>query len=192
MTQPQTILDFWFGPVSDPKYGQPRQVWFVKDPQFDLQIQERFGGIHQQAARGELQTWQEDPWPCLALIILLDQFSRNLFRGQPQAFASDPLALAAAQQGIDRGFESSFLPVQRWFLYLPFEHSEDLNHQLRSVQLFETLDQSDPEQAKSLTYARRHLEVIQRFGRFPHRNLILGRPSTAEEIEFLHQPGSRF
>ncbi len=188
----QSILEFWFGSITDPDYGQPRQAWFIKDPQFDHQIQAQFFGIYAQAATGQLQDWQDHPLSGLALVIVLDQFSRNLFRRQPQAFATDPMARAAAKQALDRGFDQELLPVQRWFLYLPFEHSEDLEDQHRSVELFSQLDQSDPENAKCLAYAKRHLEVIQRFGRFPHRNRILGRTSTAAEIEFLQQPGSSF
>lgn len=195
MAHPQAhpqILDFWFGAATDPHYGQPRKAWFIKNPDFDQQIRDRFLQIYRCAANGELQSWQDQPLPCLALVILLDQFPRNLFRGQPQAFATDPLALATARQGVERGFDHQLLPVQRWFLYLPFEHSEDLADQQRSVDLFQQLDPSDPENANCLDYARRHLAVIQRFGRFPHRNSILNRPSTPEEIEFLKQPGSAF
>ena len=127
----------------------------------------------------------------MALILLLDQFPRNLFRGTPRAFATDPQALAAARNAVDRGFDRHFLPVRRWFLYLPFEHAEDLQLQQQSVKLFEQL-RDDAASASTIDYAIRHFEVIQRFGRFPHRNQILGRQTTPEEAEFLNQPGSSF
>ncbi|MCJ2544382.1 DUF924 family protein [Thermostichus vulcanus] len=196
---PEEILRFWFGDPAGPEYGQPRPEWFKKDPEFDQTIQKRFLPVYEQAAAGQLQVWQEpldpsgqgSPFSCLALILVLDQFPRNMFRGTPRAFATDPLALQAARQAVAQGLDHQLLPVQRWFVYLPFEHSEDLADQRRSVELFEQL-QSDPASQNAIDYARRHLEIIQRFGRFPHRNAILNRPSTAEELEFLQQPGSSF
>lgn len=133
-----------------------------------------------------LAHWQATPLASLALVIVLDQFPRNMFRGTPQAFASDPLALAAARTSIDRGFDRSFSKVERTFAYLPFQHAEDLASQRRSLALFQALDPAQ------LEYARRHYEIVARFGRFPHRNAVLGRESTSEETEFLKQPGSSF
>lgn len=189
---PQDILDFWFGPVSDPNYGKPRKSWFVKDLHFDQQIREHFLDLHQLASRGDLRAWQAQPLSCLALILMLDQVPRHLFRNQPQAFASDALALTTADFALDQSYDRQLLPVQQWFLFLPFEHSEDLTHQRRAVHLFAQLDLSDPENASCLDYAKRHMQVIERFGRFPHRNRILGRSSTPDEITFLQQPGSSF
>jgi uncharacterized protein (DUF924 family) len=188
MTTASDILDFWFAPALSPEYGHSRPVWFKKDPEFDRLIRDRFLTVYQQAAAGQLTAWQASAPTCLALIVLLDQFPRNLFRHTPQAFATDPQALAAAEQAIADGFDAKLLPVQRWFIYMPFEHSENLQHQERSLRLFEQLK----DLPAGADYARRHWQVIQRFGRFPHRNAILGRSSTPEELEFLTQPGSSF
>ncbi len=135
---------------------------------------------------GGLEQWRSTPLAALALVVVLDQFSRNMFRGTPRAFAGDPAALAAATVALERGFDRLLSPAERIFMYLPFEHAEDLAAQHRSLALFEALDPND------LEYARRHHEIIARFGRFPHRNAVLGRESTPEEIEFLKGPGSSF
>ena len=185
------VLDFWFGEVGSPEHGKPRQVWFNKSDTFDDAIRTRFLDLHLRAADGQLSQWTDRSDSLLALIVVLDQFPRNLYRGTGRSFATDTQALAAAQLALDRGFDRMLLPVQRWFVYLPFEHAENLALQRRSLQLFESL-RSDPGSAGSVDYARRHFEIIARFGRFPHRNAILGRASTAEEIEFLRQPGSGF
>jgi uncharacterized protein (DUF924 family) len=187
----EEVLNFWFGQPDDPSYGKSRSFWFSPSPAFDRQMRSRFLPTYQQAARGEFDSWQDSALSCLALIILLDQFPRNLFRGQPQAFATDSLALKFAQQAVAQGCDRDLLPVQRWFIYLPFEHSENLEHQQQAVSLFSTLA-GDPESTGAIRFAYRHLEIIQRFGRFPHRNAILGRPSSPEELEFLQQPGSGF
>ena len=184
-------LEFWFGSPGSAEYGQSRAVWFKKDPAFDEQVRTRFGAVHQAAAAGKLDDWSATSESCLALVIVLDQFSRNMYRDTPQAFAFDAKALAAARRAVDAGLDSSMLPVQRMFLYLPFEHSEDLAQQSRSLALFDGLS-AFPEMAEPIAYARRHYEVIARFGRFPHRNRILGRVSTPEEREYLSQPGSGF
>ncbi len=180
------ILDFWFGPPDSPERGSPRKVWFQKSEPFDAEIRSRFLGTWQLAASGELERWQATPLACLALIVVRDQFPRNMFRGTARAFSSDPAALSAAESLVERGFDRPLLPVERVFAYLPFEHAENLAAQHRSLALFETLDSG------YLESARRHHEIIARFGRFPHRNAVLGRESTAEEIEFLSQPGSSF
>ncbi|AFY62347.1 DUF924 family protein [Synechococcus sp. PCC 6312] len=193
MGQPdfRDILEFWFGPTDSPDYGQPQDFWFVKDAAFDLEVTTRFLAVYQQAARHELMAWENTPLSSLALAIVLDQFPRNLFRNTPQAFATDPLALAVARNAIAQGFDTQVLPVQRWFFYLPFEHSEMLTDQEMSLQLWAQL-RGDPNSENPIHYAYRHWEVIARFGRFPHRNPILGRPSTPEELGFLQEPGSHF
>lgn len=191
MSAVNEILDFWFGRPDEAIYGHPHQVWFIKKPKFDREIRNRFLSVYEQAAMGQLEDWKDSPLSCLALILLLDQFPRNMFRGTAQAFATDPQALSAAQYAVSQGFDQELLPVQRWFIYLPFEHSEDLAMQQQNIQLFNQL-KDDPHTLKTINYAVRHLEIIKRFGRFPHRNQILGRASTPEEVEFLKQPGSSF
>ncbi|MBZ8182786.1 DUF924 family protein [Oscillatoria salina] len=187
----EEILEFWFGKAGEEGYGKQRQEWFVKKDEFDREVRSRFLDTYDRAAAGELDEWKNNPDSCLALIIVLDQFSRNMFRGQPQAFATDEKALELAKYAVSKGYDKELLPVQRWFIYLPFEHSEKLADQERCLELFSSLE-SDPESASSIDYAKRHYQVIKRFGRFPHRNSILGRKSTKEEIEFLQQPGSSF
>lgn len=187
----QEILDFWFGQPDEDGYGKSRKIWFIKNPEFDEEVRSRFLPTYQQAAAGELDSWKASPQACLALIILLDQFPRNLFRGQPQAFATDSLALAYAKHAVAKGFDKELLPIQRQFIYLPFEHSENRRDQHQCLELFSTL-KDEPECASGVDYAHRHFKVIERFGRFPHRNEILGRETTPEEAEFLKQPGSSF
>jgi uncharacterized protein (DUF924 family) len=191
LTDFQEVLDFWFGPSASPEYGRPRKAWFKKSDAFDESIRARFLDLHQRAADGHLQTWCAAPDSLLALIVVLDQFPRNLFRGTSRAFATDAQALAAAQLAVAREFDRLLLPVQRWFVYLPFEHAEDPAPQSRCMELFEGLC-GDPDSAGTIDYARRHYEIIARFGRFPHRNAVLERISTPAEIEFLQQPGSGF
>ena len=147
--------------------------------------------LHAAAARGEREQWLAAARPALALAILLDQFPRNMYRGTPHAFASDPQALAVARAIVAHGLDRELLPVQRWFVYLPFEHAEDIEAQRESLRLFASLGDG-PDAASVQDYAQRHHDVIARFGRFPHRNAILGRESTPEEVEFLAQPGSSF
>ena len=180
------VLDFWFGAPDSRERGRPRKAWFEKSEIFDAEIRRRFLITWEQAARGELERWRATPLASLALIVVLDQFPRNMFRGTARAFSSDSLALAAARSMIAREFDRLLSPAERGFAYLPFEHAEDLAAQRRSLALSQALD---PEH---IGYARRHYEIIARFGRFPHRNAILGRESTPEEIEFLKQPGSSF
>jgi uncharacterized protein (DUF924 family) len=185
------ILLFWFGEPSKTEYGTPRKVWFQKDETFDAVLCDRFLIWYERSADGSLQDWQEESHACLALILLLDQFPRNCFRNTPQAFATDPLARTVANYGISQGYDQILLPAQRWFFYLPFEHSESMADQRRSLQLWEQL-RSDPASLSAIDFAYRHADVIQRFGRFPHRNKILGRVNTLEEVEFLKQADSRF
>jgi len=191
MSQAKAILDFWFGQPEEPGYGKPRSVWFTKKLEFDAEIRTLFLKDYQKASAGYLDDWIEFPDTCLALILLLDQFPRQMFRGTAEAFATDWEALSAAQQAVAQGYDRKMLPVQRWFIYLPFEHSENLDHQQQAVHLFQQL-RDDPDSASCIEYAIRHRSVIERFGRFPHRNEILGRASTPEENEFLKQPGSKF
>lgn len=191
-TNHQEILDFWFGPENAPDHGRQRKCWFVKDSAFDDQIRHRFLTTWEAAARGELDGWCATPGGALALIILLDQFPRNLFRNDARAFSSDEAALRCALHAIGEGFDRELLPAQRMFVYLPLEHSERPDMQALSVHYFSALARDHPEFVEALDYALRHRDIIQRFGRYPHRNAALGRPSTAEEIEFLKQPGSSF
>jgi len=180
------VLDFWFGAPNSRERGRPRKLWFQKSEPFDAEVRRRFLATWERTARGECERWQATPLASLALIVVLDQFPRNMFRGTARSFASDSLALAAARETIARGFDLLLSPVERLFVYLPFEHAEDLAAQRRSLALCHALDPED------MQYAKRHYEIIARFGRFPHRNAILGRRSTAEEAEFLKQPGSSF
>ena len=190
--QAQAVLDFWFLAPDNPGHGQSRAEWFRKDDAFDAQIRERFGALIDTAIDGGLRDWAATPRGALAQILLLDQFTRNVHRGTPRAFAGDPqaleLAIALTQDGQDQQLE----PTLRAFVYMPFEHAEDLAMQARAVELFQLLTQSREGFESMLDYAQRHQEVIARFGRFPHRNAILGRDSTPEELAFLQQPGSRF
>nr|WP_228024197.1 DUF924 family protein [Synechocystis salina] len=185
------ILNFWFGEPNNQDYGKPRKIWFIKNPDFDEEVRSHFYTDYEAAAAGKLDSWQTAPESCLALIILLDQLPRNLFRGQWRSFATDPKALSAAQYAVEQGFDQQMIPIKRWFIYLPYEHSENLEHQRQSVALFEQL-REDADSASTIDYAIRHYQVIEKFGRFPHRNQILGRENTPEETEFLKQPGSSF
>ena len=190
--QVQAVLDFWFAAPGDPEHGAVRDLWFRKSDETDRQINEHFGSLIEQALRGELETWAAEPPGALAQIVLLDQFTRNGFRETPRAFAGDKRALAAAMAMVGSRQDETLLPVQRVFVYLPFEHAEGIGMQEEALRLFTRLVASAPELQTMLDYAQRHHDVVQRFGRFPHRNAILGRQSTAEEVEFLKQPGSRF
>jgi uncharacterized protein (DUF924 family) len=191
MSRVDEILEFWFNSPEHDNYGKQRKEWFTKKTQFDEQVRSRFLSDYELAAAGKLDDWKSLPPTCLALIILLDQFPRNMFRGEARSFATDAQALAAAQHAVQMQFDRQLPIVQRWFIYLPFEHSEDINMQRQSVALWQQLSEY-PECADTITYAIRHLEIIERFGRFPHRNKILGRKTTPEEEEFLKQPGSSF
>lgn len=186
----QDVLDFWFG-AGTAELNQPRAVWWTRDASFDAEIASRFASLHAKARRGELSHWTQDADASLALVILLDQFSRNLHRGTPDAFVNDAAARAIAGLAIDRGFDRAMLPVRAQFFYLPFMHSEALVDQERCLALFAALP-TLPQHENSMQFARRHLEIIARFGRFPHRNETLGRTSTAEEIAFLEEPHSSF
>jgi uncharacterized protein (DUF924 family) len=191
-TTPVDILDFWFGRPGDAKYGQPRAQWFRKDATFDAEIARRFLPSVEAALAGALTNWPDNPQGLLARLILLDQFPRNLFRNQAKAFAGDAQARQLAENAISCGWDKALSAVEKLFLYLPFEHSEALADQQRSLALFTALAASHPGCEGYLDYARRHYKVIARFGRFPHRNAALGRGSTLEEISYLAEPGSGF
>lgn len=188
---PQDVLDFWFGAPGSPERGMSRSVWFKKSDAFDQEVRSRFLALYEEAARGELTAWDDAPHPLLALVIVLDQFPRNMFRNDARSFAIDAQALAAAERMVARGWDVKLLPIERQFAYLPFEHAEDLAMQQRALDLFRRVTE-DPTLAGVPEWARRHYDIIVRFGRFPHRNAILGRASTPEEIEFLKQPGASF
>jgi len=186
----EEILDFWFGRPGTPEFGTTRDFWFRKDPAFDAELRNRFDPVIETALAGSLEDWPS-PRGTLARVVLLDQFTRNCFRDTPRAFAGDPHALAIAEEAIARGDDRALAAVERWFLYMPFQHAESLAAQERSLELFRRL-RDQTALAEPLPFAEKHAEVIRRFGRFPHRNAILGRASTSEEIEFLATRGSRF
>jgi uncharacterized protein (DUF924 family) len=181
------VLDFWFGPPDDPASSASRAIWFRADAAFDRAVGSHCTALHRAAGAGRLDAWAATPLGCLALLILLDQVPRNLFRGTPAAYAADMPARALAHAAVAAGLDRALSPVQRWFVYLPFEHSEALEDQRRSVALFEALP-DHPERDAAVQAARHHHDVIARFGRFPHRNAILGRISTAAEAAFLQEP----
>ncbi len=190
-TSPEEILAFWFGREREEGYGEFREVWFLKDPDFDREIRDRFEAVYEEAAASELESWKEEARSCLALIVVLDQFPRNMFRGDARMYATDHLALAAARHAVERAYDRELSRLQRVFVYLPFEHSEDLEDQRFSVELFRRLAE-ETGQEDLIVYAVQHLKIIERFGRFPHRNEILGRRTTPEEAKFLQEPGSSF
>jgi uncharacterized protein (DUF924 family) len=176
----EEILSFWFEEIDHSK-------WWAKDDDFDKGLFERFTGVHASASRCELFEWRASAQGRLAEIIVLDQFSRNMFRGSSLSFAQDPLALALAQEAISAQADMALSPVERNFLYMPFMHSESLKIHEVAMGLFRNNGIEI-----SIDFEMRHKRIIERFGRYPHRNSILGRESTAEEIEFLKQPGSGF
>lgn len=198
MDKPREILDFWFGSDYEPGGDEPefRKEWFIKDEAFDERIRECFADDLERAARGEYDDWADTPHGRLALIILLDQFSRNLFRGSPRSWTQDLLALKLSLEGIEQGDDLELGVVERAFFYLPIEHSEDMHLQDLSVEKFGELLEIAPEIAGGenglYDYAVKHRDVIEQFGRYPHRNEVLGRPNTPEEEEFLAKPGAGF
>jgi len=188
------VLRFWLGAYpldADAMRGAQRQ-WFQKDDAFDARLREGFGATIAQARAGRLGHWADSADGWLALILVLDQFTRNAFRGQPDSFAGDAQALQLAVTAVGEGWDRPLLAVEKVFVYLPFEHSEALADQERSLTLFAALAAEHPGCDGFLDYACRHHEVIARFGRFPHRNAALGRPSTPEEASYLAEPGSGF
>jgi uncharacterized protein (DUF924 family) len=183
------ILRFWFGAGAD--YGKVHRRWFEKDPTFDALVTKHYQKLHQEMLEGGHREWLDEPHPCLARILALDQFPRHIYRGSALAFSTDAFALEAAKHLVGRGWDRDLLPVERMFAYLPFEHSEALADQERACELCSALD-AFPETADTHRWAIAHREIVRRFGRFPHRNAALGRTSTADEIEFLKRPGSGF
>ena len=176
----QSVLDFWFAEST------PEQ-WFKKDDGFDAAVRERFAALYEKAAAGNLDSWRDTPNGCLALVIVLDQFPRNLFRGDKRSFGSDAAARAVLQHALDNGFDDGLSFREKQFLYMPLQHSEDAADQAQSLALFAALGDEDV-----LEFAVAHKHIIDRFGRFPHRNEVLGRDTTPEEAAFLKEPGSSF
>ncbi|HET9452217.1 MAG TPA: DUF924 family protein [Aggregicoccus sp.] len=197
--QAEEVLEFWFGEQRNDAawLAERNALWFGGKPETDALIRERFLGLTQAARAGQLDVWAEEPRGLLALVILLDQFSRSLFRGTPEAFAQDAKARALVHRAYGQGWAERYTPLERIFLAMPLMHSEAIDEQEQCVVLFQELEAAAQgpiadSVRNSLDYARRHLDVIARFGRFPHRNDTLGRPSTPKEVEFLKEPGSRF
>ena len=180
MIQPQQVLTFWFEEISQAQ-------WWRKNLAFDTKLRQRFGATHRTASSGGLAHWRSDVDGRLAEIIVLDQFSRNLFRNQASAYASDNIALQLAENTIKLALDQALPPTKRAFLYMPFMHAESLEQQRNSVKLFATIAETG-----NLRSAQRHFDVINKFGRFPHRNAALGRSSTPAEEIFLQQPGASF
>lgn len=176
----EQVLAFWFDEI------EPRQ-WWVADPAFDAQVRERFLPTLEAASRGELYAWRTTPAGRVAEVIVLDQFSRNLYRGTPQAFAQDPMALALAQEAVALGVLDELSPMQRTFLLMPYMHSESALIHVQAERLFKAWAPPD-----NYRYELQHKAIVDRFGRYPHRNAILGRASSAEEVAFLKLPGSSF
>ena len=190
-SSPAEVLAFWFGGEDEPGYGEFREEWFRKDEAFDREVTDRFGDLYERAAAGDLDGWQEEPDSCLALVIVLDQFPRNMFRGDGKTHATDDKALQTARYAIEHALDRELPAFQKMFLYMPFMHAESVEDQRRSVELFEGLA-AEPGGPDVVEYAVGHRDIVERFGRFPHRNAILGRETTPEEAEFLTQPGSSY
>ncbi|HNQ91957.1 MAG TPA: DUF924 family protein [Alphaproteobacteria bacterium] len=178
----QDVLSFWF------EESSPSQ-WFQVSDVYDAMIRDRFLGLYRMAVNGVCDGWGKDVDGCLALVLLFDQFSRNMFRDRPEAFSSDDKARSVARKAIDLGFDHLVSVSKRRFFYLPFEHSENLDDQKFSLTLFEKMREDEP---LAYDYALRHFKIIERFARFPHRNVILGRESTPEELAFLEERGRGF
>jgi uncharacterized protein (DUF924 family) len=187
VTRADEILQFWFGRPDDPEFDKGREVWFKPSRRLDEEIRARFLADYEVARKDVYDGWMGASRSCLALILLLDQFPRNLFRNSPRSYESDEKALGVARHAVAQGIDKGLRPLERAFVYLPFEHAEDLAAQQDCVALFQRLGN-----AEQIGYAERHLRIVERFGRFPHRNAILGRASTPEEVEFLKHPESTF
>lgn len=193
------VLEHWFGDLQEPNHFplDKSKLWFTKSMLTDRELRERFGALRLRAIAGDLPEWESTPQGLLALIVLIDQFSRNIFRETPEMYSHDGISLGWCLRGRENGMEKRLLPMERIFFNLPLEHAEDLSHQERYVAftgdlLAEPLPGLAEFLARANQSALRHREIVQRFGRFPHRNQILGRKSSAEELEFLTQPGSSF
>jgi len=195
----QDILGFWFGALEGPEdvADERSEIWFEQSDATDYFLRQTFEVDLVAARRGEREEWKQEPRPSLAWILLLDQFSRNIYRGFPAAYETDLTCQIQTLEGIEAGFDRELLPIERVFYYLPLEHAEDLEVQERSVQEFSRLLEDAPASRRAefehfLGYARRHHAVIERFGRFPHRNAVLGRESTEEELAFMAEHGTGF
>jgi len=186
----RALLDFWFGPEGDPERECHREIWFKCPDEHDDKLRRLFMADYERAASGVLAKWEEKPETALALVLLLDQIPRNIFRGTPRAYATDHLARAVADRAMARGFDAVLAPAWRKFFYMPLHHSENVEDQRRSLDLLQAVP-NDPAREDNTRYARRYLDIIERFGRFPHRNACLGRVSTPEELAFLEEPESR-
>jgi uncharacterized protein (DUF924 family) len=189
----RAILDCWFGAPGSSTFGHDRKLWFARDAAFDAMLRERFGMLLDAAQQGALQAWVDTPLGALALVVLLDQFTRNIHRGTARAFENDAHALRIARQMVRDGFDLRLPSLfHRAFVYLPFEHDESVASQRESLRLFKPFETEPGRAATYYRSAMRHAAIIERFGRFPHRNVLLGRGSTDEEVAFLRQPGSSF
>ena len=195
----EQLLECWFADaLQSPEAAQARcKLWFGQDPAFDELLRQRFGDLPRRAQGGDFEAWSRQPRYALARIIALDQLPRNLYRGSAASFAFDAAALTFAQHAVARGYDDRLHPLEAVFMYLPFEHAEDVSMQLRSVELLERLQSRAPAAMTSLfagfaDYAHRHHAVVARFGRFPHRNAVLSRTSTAEEAAYLCEGGEHF
>jgi uncharacterized protein (DUF924 family) len=184
------LLDFWFGPVGDADRECHRAIWFKSTDQFDAALRREFLSDYEAAAAGALLSWEASAEGALALVLLLDQVPRNIFRETPRAYATDAAACATADRALERGFDQMVPPAWRLFFYMPFHHSENIADQRRSVALFNALPRNPDRRGSLRRYGCPYIEVIERFGRFPHRNEILGRQSTAAEIAFLSRKNS--
>jgi uncharacterized protein (DUF924 family) len=179
-TSIRDILDFWFLPLTDPGYGKPRDFWWESTPELDAEIRERFGGLLDKAVAGDLDHWAKSPDGALALIVLCDQFARNIHRRTAQAFAGDMTALETARLAVARGYPLAYPVELRTFFYMPFQHSESLSDQEFCCSLFAGTGNDD-----YLKHAVEHRDIVARFGRFPHRNSLLGRTCTPDELDYL-------
>lgn len=199
MNSIDSVIRYWFGEHPDDAavIREKSDLWWKKNPAVDEEIRLRFEAAVEAEMREELKSRDDSPRGRLARILLLDQFPRNMYRGSARAFAGDERAGKLAREALDQGMDRNLRPVERVFLYLPFEHSEHAPDQATAVRLFVALLDEVPETLKPpfrnfLDFARKHKDIVDRFGRFPHRNAILGRASTPEELEFLKGPGSSF
>jgi len=181
----RALFDAWFGPPGDPGREQHREIWFKSTAEFDAALRDAFLADYEAGAAGELREWEASPEGALALVLLLDQIPRNIFRDTPRAYAADVAACSVADRALERGFDELIPPAWRLFFYMPFHHSEDLADQHRSVALFDTLPRNPDRRGALRRYGCPYVEVIERFGRFPHRNKILGREPTPAEAAFL-------
>jgi len=187
----RALLDVWFGPPGDPARGQHREIWFRSTAAFDDILRDAFLADYEAGAAGELREWEASPDGALALVLLLDQIPRNIFRNTPYAYVADAAACSVADRALKKGFDKLVPPAWRLFFYMPFHHSENIADQRRSVALFDTLPRNPDRRGALRRYGRTYIEVIERFGRFPHRNEILGRESTPDEIVFLAELDKR-